>query len=145
MAGGDVHTRVGRLADHVGPRRPAVVLGFDRTDLLGPHDVDQAGGLEHGHVMADRPLGFAQRLGQLLDVGGALEEEVDDLLTCRLEECAVLGDRLQLEHVVQVVVRCPMVGHSRMVGISRPFVKELPNLLGTVFRPCSIRKESGGG
>jgi len=103
----------------------AVVLGFYRPDHLGSHHPDQTGFGECSNMMPDSAFGFAESVSQLLDCRRAFVEQVDDLTSGVFEQCPVLGWPIEAKSVGEVVIGDCMVGHSRMVGYSRPLVKLL--------------------
>ena len=70
---------------------PAVVLGFDGTDHLGPDHPDQTGFGQGSNVMPDCAFGFAHGVSQLFDCRRAFVEQVDDLTSGVFEQCPVLA------------------------------------------------------
>ena len=111
------------IAEQVGPSCSSVVLRLDRPHLLRAHDVDEPGFLQRTNVVADCAFGFVQSVREFLDGRSALQQEVDDANAGLFEQSPVLPRVVQSQRVGKLVVGRFMVGHSRMVGDSRPFVK----------------------
>ena len=99
VLGAAEHADVERAGD------PAVVPLLDRPHPPRAHHAEEAGIDEEVHVVGDRALGTVDRLRQLGDRGGTLEEQLQEGVAQRVGQRTQLLGRGNHEHLLEVVVR----------------------------------------